>query len=451
MPAGVDPQNTLVIDTTKGRVVIKLRTDLAPKHAERLKTLAREGYYDNVPFHRVMDGFMAQTGDGQKFDGTGRSKYPNLAAEFTQTPFKRGVVGMARANDPNSANSQFFICFADASFLNGQYTVIGEVVSGMDVVDKLKKAPPGSQSGGRHRSRQDGEGAGRRRREAMTVRRAGAMLGGVVAVLAAILSFAHAGDLDGPAHSIQPVKRIPFTADLGRGKPPTQELNTIRDVHDAFFACWKAPAKEEARSGTEINIVFSLSRSGEIIGEPRFTVTPLEMSAEVRAIYQRSVDRSLPAVLAVSRERVAGQCHCRQTAFPSPHRRPGPTKDLEMASNPENTLKLETTKGNVVIEMRPDLAPGHVARIKELVREGFYDGIVFHRVIDGFMAQTGCPQGTGTGGSGKKLKAEFNAEPHVRGTVSMARAQNPDSGDSQFFICFDDAASSTGNTRSGAR
>jgi peptidylprolyl isomerase len=108
-------------------------------------------------------------------------------------------------------------------------------------------------------------------------------------------------------------------------------------------------------------------------------------------------------------------------------------------ADPENTLKLETTKGDVVIEMRPDLAPNHVARNKELVRDGFYDGIVFHRVIDGFMAQTGCPQGTGTGGSGKKLKAEFNAEPHVRGVVSMARAQNPDSGDSQFFIVFDDA------------
>src|ERR1700722_4566314 len=100
----------------------------------------------------------------------------------------------------------------------------------------------------------------------------------------------------------------------------------------------------------------------------------------------------------------------------------------------ENTLILETTQGPVTIEMRPDLAPGHVARIKELVREGFYDGIVFHRVIDGFMAQTGCPQGTGTGGSGKKLKAEFNAEPHVRGTVSMARAQNPDSGGSRCAI-----------------
>jgi peptidylprolyl isomerase len=105
----------------------------------------------------------------------------------------------------------------------------------------------------------------------------------------------------------------------------------------------------------------------------------------------------------------------------------------------ENTLILETTQGPVTIAMRPDLAPLHVAQIKGLVRKGFYDGIVFHRVIDGFMAQTGCPEGTGTGGSGNKIKAEFNAEPHVRGTVSMARAQDPNSGDSQFFICFDDA------------
>jgi peptidylprolyl isomerase len=106
----------------------------------------------------------------------------------------------------------------------------------------------------------------------------------------------------------------------------------------------------------------------------------------------------------------------------------------------EHTLILETTQGPVTIEMLPDVAPKHVARIKELVREGFYDGIVFHRVIDGFMAQTGCPEGTGTGGSGKNLKAEFNKTKHERGTVSMARAANPDSGDSQFFICFDEAS-----------
>ena len=107
----------------------------------------------------------------------------------------------------------------------------------------------------------------------------------------------------------------------------------------------------------------------------------------------------------------------------------------------ENTLILETTQGPVTIEMRPDLAPGHVARIKELVREGFYDGIVFHRVIDGFMAQTGCPQGRGIGSSKlPNLPAEFNAEPHVRGVCSMARSSNPNSANSQFFIVFDDAS-----------
>lgn len=108
-------------------------------------------------------------------------------------------------------------------------------------------------------------------------------------------------------------------------------------------------------------------------------------------------------------------------------------------ANPEDTLIIETSKGNVVVEMRPDLAPNHVTRIKELVRQGFYDGVPFHRVIEGFMAQTGDPTGTGAGGSGQKLAAEFNAEPHTRGAVSMARAQSPDSADSQFFICFDDA------------
>ena len=115
--------------------------------------------------------------------------------------------------------------------------------------------------------------------------------------------------------------------------------------------------------------------------------------------------------------------------------------EIEVAEykDSEHTLLMETTQGPIVIEMRPDLAPAHVARIKELVREGFYDGIVFHRVIDGFMAQTGCPQGTGTGGSGKKLKAEFSKEKHKRGTCSMARAMDPNSGDSQFFICFTDA------------
>ena len=142
LPANLDKANAIVIDTTKGRIVIKLRTDLAPQHAERIKQLAREGYYNNVPFHRVIEGFMAQTGDGKNFNGTGGSKYPNLAAEFSNVPFKRGVVGMARAASNDSANSQFFIMFAEGASLNGKYTVIGEVVSGMDVVDKIKRGEP---------------------------------------------------------------------------------------------------------------------------------------------------------------------------------------------------------------------------------------------------------------------------------------------------------------------
>jgi len=144
LPAGLDPQNTLILDITEGRIIIKLRNDIAPRHAERLEQLAREGFYNNVPFHRVIDGFMAQTGDGQYGNGTGGSKYPSLKAEFSKVPYKRGIVGMARTSDPNSANSQFFIMFADGPSLNGQYTVVGEVAQGMDVVDKLHKGEPPS-------------------------------------------------------------------------------------------------------------------------------------------------------------------------------------------------------------------------------------------------------------------------------------------------------------------
>jgi peptidylprolyl isomerase len=144
LPPGTDPDNTLIIETTPGRIVMKLRDDIAPKHAERLKLLAREGFYDDVPFHRVIDGFMAQTGDGEFGNGTGGSEHPDLPAEFSKVPFERGMVGMARTSNPNSANSQFFIMFDEGSFLNGQYTVVGEVVAGMDVVDKLKRGEPPS-------------------------------------------------------------------------------------------------------------------------------------------------------------------------------------------------------------------------------------------------------------------------------------------------------------------
>jgi cyclophilin family peptidyl-prolyl cis-trans isomerase len=133
-----DPQNTLYLDTKDGRVVIRLRPDLAPKHVEQIKALTRRGFYNGVVFHRVIEGFMAQTGDPTG-TGTGGSDLPNIPAEFTQTPYKRGSVGMARSSSPNSANSQFFICYEGCGSLTGQYTLFGEVVSGMDVVDKIKK------------------------------------------------------------------------------------------------------------------------------------------------------------------------------------------------------------------------------------------------------------------------------------------------------------------------
>ena len=136
-----DPENTLVVETTKGRLVIALRPDLAPGHVERIKTLARQGFYDGVPFHRVIEGFMAQTGDPTG-TGSGGSDLPDLKAEFNAEPHVRGVCSMARTNAPNSANSQFFICFDDATFLDKQYTVWGKVTEGMDNVDKIKRGEP---------------------------------------------------------------------------------------------------------------------------------------------------------------------------------------------------------------------------------------------------------------------------------------------------------------------
>lgn len=137
----LDPENTLVLETTKGKVVIAMRPDLAPGHVERIKLLAREGFYDGIKFHRVIDGFMAQTGC-PRGTGTGGSDYPDLKAEFNAEPHVRGVCSMARAANPNSANSQFFICFDDATFLDKQYTAWGKVVEGMENVDKIKRGEP---------------------------------------------------------------------------------------------------------------------------------------------------------------------------------------------------------------------------------------------------------------------------------------------------------------------
>ena len=141
-----DNDNKLTLETTKGNVVIELRPDLAPKHVERIKMLVKEGFYDGIVFHRVIDGFMAQTGCPHG-TGTGGSDYPNLPAEFSAEPHVRGTASMARAQSPNSANSQFFICFDDARFLDGQYTVWGEVTGGMEHVDNLPKGEPPREPG----------------------------------------------------------------------------------------------------------------------------------------------------------------------------------------------------------------------------------------------------------------------------------------------------------------
>lgn len=139
--AQTDPENTIYLETKSGRVTIRLRPDLAPKHVAQIKTLTRQKFYDGAPFHRVIPGFMAQTGDAKNCNGTGGSDLPNLQAEFSQEPYRRGTLGMARSQSPNSANSQFFICFTNdgCGSLRGQYTVFGEVVAGMENVDKVKK------------------------------------------------------------------------------------------------------------------------------------------------------------------------------------------------------------------------------------------------------------------------------------------------------------------------
>ncbi len=148
-----DPENTVIVTLKDGPVVIELLKDIAPKHVERMKVLARAGKYDNVAFHRVIDGFMAQTGDVEHANmaspdynprraGTGGSDLPDLPAEFSGIPHDRGTLGAARSQNPNSANSQFFIMYAPGEFLNGEYTVVGHVISGMEVVDAIKKGDP---------------------------------------------------------------------------------------------------------------------------------------------------------------------------------------------------------------------------------------------------------------------------------------------------------------------
>ena len=232
-----------------------------------------------------------------------------------------------------------------------------------------------------------------------------------------------------------------WLASAAHAQAQPQQLDTIKDVYAKLYSCWQPPPASRANP-MDITVIVSFNREGAILGQPRITYESANAGDNDRIAYRIAVMETLQRCTPLPfTEGLGGAVAGRPFAvqFQNPQTSTQTRREKSMADT-ENTLILETTQGPVTIEMRPDLAPGHVARIKELVREGFYDGIVFHRVIEGFMAQTGCPHGTGTGGSGKKLKAEFNKEPHVRGTTSMARAASPDSGDSQFFICFDDAS-----------
>src|SRR6201991_2034173 len=279
LPANLDKANAIVIDTTKGRIIIKLRPDLAPNHAERIKQLARDGFYNNVPFHRVMDGFMAQTGDGQNFNGTGGSKYPNLKAEFSSVPFKRGVVGMARRGDSvDTANSQFFIMFADGSSLNGQYTVIGDVVSGMDVVDKLKKAPPGS---------------------AAVARFGKTLIRLSIALLCA--------------------------APVSAARAQMGQVDNIKQAGARLLACWKPPPASRANPEVEITVVVSFTRDGNILGRPKITYESENANDNDRLMYRIAVMETLQRCTPMPfTESMGGAVAGRPFAIRFPKRKPPP-------------------------------------------------------------------------------------------------------------------------------
>ena len=265
--------NTVYLDTKDGRVTIELRPDLAPQHVAQLKTLIKKGFYDGLKFHRVMDGFMAQTGD-PKGNGTGGSSLPNIPAEFSQSPFRRGTLGMARSSDPNSANSQFFICLGDAPFLNGQYTVIGLVSSGMDVVDKIKKAAAGAPGGAVQNPDKIVKMQMAPRREmsgGATVRRP-TRLAVVASAVAIPFAAAFAGAaLAASGLPLTPPASLRSTVQAPEGGIATSPANTLQELYPRLAACWEIPQGLAGFPRTEITARFALRRDGSVIGEPRIT------------------------------------------------------------------------------------------------------------------------------------------------------------------------------------
>lgn len=455
---GLDPENTLIMQLEGGKVVIELRPDLAPNHVARVKELVREGFYDGLNWFRVIENYIAQTGDprGNGTGGTGKT----INAEFSKEPHELGTVSMARKSDKDSADSQFFITMGRFEQLDGQYTVFGKVVSGMEFVLQIKSATAAE------------KGIVQEPDRVVSIR----VLADIEQAENKVASLIDG--LDDPENTlILELRGGPVAIKLRPDKAPKHVKRIKELVRDAFydglsfhrvidgyFAQGGDP-KGDGTGGTGRTIPAELNDLKHVRGavsmarkksldsadsqffiltgdittyDGQFTVfgeviSGLEYVDDIKKGDRRKNGRvahpDAMISLRVASDIIAAEKKAKEIA-----------QQLSSIGDAENTLIMQMPGGPVVIKMLPDVAPKHVARIKELVRKGFYDGLSFFRVIDGLIAQTGDPTGKGRGGSGESIPAEFSERPMSRGTVAMARREDdPNSADSQFFFVYDEA------------
>lgn len=456
---GLDPENTLVMQLESGKVVIELRPDLAPNHVKRIKELVREGFYDGLLWFRVIENYIAQTGDprGNGTGGTGKT----IKGEFSKEPHDFGTVSMARKSDPDSADSQFFITMGRYEQLDGQYTVIGKVVSGMEFVTKIKSATA------------EEKGIVKDPDRVVSIR----VLSDIEKAENKISSLLDS--IKDPENTIvMELRSGPVLIRLRPDKAPKHAKRIKELVHDGFydgltfhrvidgyFAQGGDP-KGDGTGGTGRTIPFEVNDMKHVRGAVSMARKKSKNSADSQFFILTGDIPSYDGQFTVFGEVISGIENVDEIKKGNRKKNgrvlhPDSMISVRMASDiiesekkakqiaakanevgdAENTLIMQLTSGPVVIKMLPEVAPKHVARIKELVRKGFYDGLAFFRVIDGQFAQTGDPQNNGRGGSGETLPAEFSDLPMKRGTVAMAlRKSDPDSADSQFFIIYEEIA-----------
>ena len=444
----LDPENTLIMQLETGNVVIELRPDLAPNHVARIKRLVREGFYDGLLWFRVIKDYIAQTGDprGNGTGGTGET----IKAEFSKEPHDLGTVSMARKSDPDSADSQFFISMRRIEGLDGQYTVFGKVVSGMEFVTRIKTAD------------QDANGIVTEPDRVVSIR----VLADVDSIQQKLSKLLET--LKDPADTLILELRTGLVAIKLRPDLAPKHVTRIKElvregfydgltfhrVIDGYFAQGGDP-KGDGTGGTGITIPAEFTSTPHVRGSvsmarkksndsadsqffilmtdiPAF-ISGMEHVDQIKRGNRKKNGRVLhpDAMISVriASDIIEAEEKAKQIA-----------SKLTDIGDAENTLIMQLSGGPVVIKMFPESAPNHVAHIKSLTRKGFYDGLAFFRVIDGLIAQTGDPTNSGRGGSGQTLKSEISDRLHKRGTVSMAlRGSDPDSADSQFFIVYDDA------------